>query len=306
MTTIRDRVDQVITDAFKKSFENHLLVSVLCHDLNKIICGEMEPKRFAILAAEAGWRLAEIADKRVVCRKQPAFLQSNEILELLEKGREKLAEAQRLNAEKEAAEREREAKLEEQRHNGIMALVPEALHPYVSIENNDFLHIQIPGAARVSAKVYLSESYWEGNVQFEKALLACWQRAKSGVDGIWRLFRYYAHDGEVDWYEEAGDLYIELDTALARAVELGDRLSDAEAEADKQRAEYSAWKEKNVVKPDDKAPAYGIETCPLMSMTGVLRPCLQHPCAWFVAYKGMDACSLKVLANKAADGMEVE
>ena len=225
-----------------------------------------------------------------------------EIENLLNSGREKLAEARRVNDEKENAERESMAKLNEQRRNGIMALVPDALHPYATVENNEYIHIQLPGAALLSARVHLAEDYWEGEVRFVRAELANWKRQMSGINAAWRLFRYGAHEGEVSWYEEAGELYIDMETALARAVELGSGKAEADLQACRQREDFAVVDGGNDEEPTDE----GFEICPLMSRAGKQHVCLQHECAWFVAYKGMNACSLKVLANRAADGMEVE
>jgi len=211
-----------------------------------------------------------------------------ELEKLLKSGREKLAEAQRLIDEEAAAEREWLAKLDEQRHNAIMELVPEALHPYVSVENNEYLHIQLPNAARVSARVYLRETIMDERVSvFLKAELYEWRPRTP----VWRVFRYYAHEGEVNWFGEDGQLYNELDTALACAVELGDRKSVAELDAEHQRSQWAACDGGN-----DEATDEMDLICPLISAPDKRQICLRHECAWFVVHNGMDACSLKVLA----------
>lgn len=221
---------------------------------------------------------------------------NTEIEKLLNSGREKLDAIKREIDEKEAAEHEYLAELNEQTHNGIVNLVPNALRQYVSIENNDFLHIQLPDSALLAARVYLEHDYREGKPYFHKAELSTWKRQMAGIGGIWRLFRYGAHEGEVSWYEEAGELYEDLEVALTRAVELGDGKAEADIQAEQQRAKYASAKALLSKKVKDPAK-FREYICPLMSKTDERVACLKDQCALFMETDDRTWCSIALLAD---------
>lgn len=225
---------------------------------------------------------------------------NEKLKDYLNSGRAKLEDENRRNEAIIKADLEHHAKLQEQRRSGILSLVPDFLHQYTSVENDTAIHIEMPRAARVSAKVRLHEDYLgvDGREYFEKASLSTWRTDASS--DIWCVSRCGAYDGEVGWFEV--DTFDALDVALAQAVELGDGKAEAEQEAARQRAEFAEWDA-----PDDSVDEAPMEViCPLMSTAQKRSPCLEHGCAWFIAWKGMDACALKVLAHGAADGLEVE
>lgn len=205
----------------------------------------------------------------------------DKLLDFIEAGRKKLV-AERNQADLEAAE-ELEYRIgqQEQRRNGMVNLVPDCLRQYVSIQGN-VIHIDMPDCARVSAKVYLRETWLVGRTYFEKAELTAWTPNKSSF-GIWMLSRYGAYDGEISLWE-CGELHDELDVALARAVEFGDGKAEAEAEAARQSAEFANW---------NTASEEGV-ICPLMSTAAKHVPCLMDSCAWFVTEQ--NGCAHKPIA----------
>ena len=208
----------------------------------------------------------------------------DQLLDLIEAGRKKL-EVDRRQAEQEATdELEYQIGQQELRRNGMVNLVPDCLRQYVSIENN-VIHIGIPDCARVSAKVYLSETWLVGRTYFEKAELTAWNAKESSL-GVWKLSRYRAYDGEISLWECYGELYEELDVAIARAAEMGDWKAEAEAEAARQRAEFANW---------NTTSEEGL-ICPLMSTAERRAQCLMDNCAWFVEKR----CALPVIALGAS------
>lgn len=215
---------------------------------------------------------------------------NTEIENLLNSGREKLAREQAEKDEKAAEYKTIQAERQQRAMSALLSLVPAELHEYVYVgyPSEKTINVVIPGAAIVSASVRF-EYIWENNIQYVSSA----DLERDCDETAWQLSFYEAWEGEVCLVPAKNETYVDLDIALARAVDLGDGKAKAEDLAKSQREERAAWKEKNIMDAGDEAPI-----CPLMSQGDEYERCLGVRCAWFV--ERTNACSLQVLVNNFA------
>lgn len=296
MTTLIDQVDQVINEYFaERPIEGNVDAIVFVPILNQKIGGDIKNRvklpRFIDLAEAAGWK---IVGSVVVNQKL------NPVERIILSGREKLERMQAEKAEKDARlDALRAAQLKNDGEK-ILSLVPAELHEYVS-HDHIYIYINLPYAAQLATEYRVTTERVEINGLSDLFIAEIWLKENAVNGKVWSLWQYKAYEGDVGLFPCGdGEFYKDLDVALARAFELGDGKVAAELDAEHQRAEYENWKAINVVTTEEEMPI-----CPLMSQGEQYERCVGAKCAWFVAWEGMYACSLKVLANKAADGMEV-
>ena len=211
-----------------------------------------------------------------------------EIETMLKSGGLKLAAMQAKKAEDAARHEAMHKDITERALAGVLSLVPEELRDYASVDfSYKTIHVTLPGAAMASASIHINYEWkrGEGGEKLYQYAASMWLN-KNTDETVWKLARYKAFEGEIDWVPNTLEMYEDLDVALARAVELGDGKAEAEAEAAKQRAEFAEWDA-----PDDSVDEH-VEICPLMS-----KPCLGAGCKWFFPFELVDDgfCAVEAL-----------
>lgn len=182
------------------------------------------------------------------------------ITQLIAAGRERLARQraeQRAKRDAEAAKRQ--AQINEQiagLHQAVMALLPEALHPYCSLLCDDseplngwqFARLEVPGCSPITITVEVN--YYWANTNGEYVRVTNYLPVKRDTYPLFQVERYQlAFDDDEGVYsvtehiELTNDTHYgsnDLDVALAVAAEWWARRADLEAQAQTKTAEEQA------------------------------------------------------------------
>jgi hypothetical protein len=224
----------------------------------------------------------------------------NTLDEIIEAGKKKL-EAE----EKAVSELNERAKLYNEKSAETLVrmaldLIPEQLRPYASVDDCQWLVIDVPGCANISCplSVQKSSSRYADEINqwvsdFESVTLDT-----RAPDGGWVVATWEAYHGDDGWMPILRRTYYrtgldDVEVALGKAAIIGNNRDAVEREV---ASKKSADKEKT-----SAAPVVKRKECPFNEGA-----CVREMCALWVEYNNLDACSFKVMAWNASNGICTE
>lgn len=302
--TIKDRVDQVITDYFAKHAADAVAVSVIADDLNRVLGRSKTDKKLnrlvSHMAQKAGWKVIRSAgETEFYVQREKGQTLGSFLIMAREIADAKVREEEAARSDYEEMQRQ----IVEKAHEFVRANIPEPVHSFVFFERDSgegeyYFRLVIPNCAPIRIDLFGYEN-GDGEQVFNFCKPAFWVlEPKLEVVDPLDLFEIW----EVVDRRRAGYDYDRGYEAIACAAGVGNTKTRKQkyiAEAERRNADSAV----------QKAHHDSLPVCPLtLNSANHIegRKCIEQRCAWFVAYKGMNACSLKVLANRAADGMEME
>lgn len=181
----------------------------------------------------------------------------------------------------------------------IGAKLPEVLRPYLRWggddgEGNITLYLSIPECTRIDVSVYAHPG-WE-----DKPRYAEFSRKNKYFDGAFDVMQFKCKknydDLEYKVYENRVLCTNDIQMAVALAMEIGEHWTDERLLVD----------EKNSVQLERAAAEARVQVCPLLNTNEAHEKCLQHKCAFFLTWKGVDVCAIKTIGEAALNMLPVE
>lgn len=181
----------------------------------------------------------------------------------------------------------------------IGAKLPEVLRPYLRWgyddgDGNTSLYLVIPECTRIDVSVYAHPG-WK-----EKPRYAEFSKKNEYIDGAFDVIQFkcqkHYDDLEYKIYENSVLCTNDVAMAVALAMEIGEHSGGQVLLVEQKNAELKAENER-----DERR-----QFCPLLSTIEGHEKCLQHKCAFFLTWKGVDVCAIKTIGEAALDMLPVE
>ena len=178
--------------------------------------------------------------------------------------------------------------------------LPEVLRPFLKWGSADdeecsiVLRLEIPECTSIDVFV----SAHPGNERTEK--FAKLSKKREWIDGSFDVLNFICKknydDPEYCIHSTSVFVTNDISRAVALAREIGEHWTDERLLVDEKNAELKAENERENRR----------QFCPLLSTIEGHEKCLQHKCAFFLTWKGVDVCAIKTIGEAAVDMLPVE